>query len=213
MQLISLPCGPLAVNTYIVSDGVGGPCAVIDPGDARVVLDCLRHEGNTCEQILLTHGHFDHIWGVSELIAATGASVAIHENDADKLQSSRKSLAVLIGRALPAAKASRLLRDGDTVSCGELLFSVIHTPGHSEGGVCYVLQQERVIFCGDTLFQDSVGRTDFPGANPATLVRSVRERLFPLLGDYTLYPGHGPATTLAHERRCNPFVNAGEDGQ
>lgn len=153
MQLISLPCGPLAVNTYIVSDGVGGPCAVIDPGDARVVLDCLRREGNTCEQILLTHGHFDHIWGVSELIAATGASVAIHENDADKLQSSRKSLAVLIGRALPAAKASRLLRDGDTVSCGELLFSVIHTPGHSEGGVCYALQQERVIFAVTRCFR------------------------------------------------------------
>ena len=136
MQLITLPCGPLAVNTYLVHDDEGGPCAVVDPGDGEAVLERLQREGLACGLILLTHGHFDHIWGVQALSAATGAPVAIHEDDADKLQSSRKSLALMIGRPLPKAQASRLLHDGDTLRCGALSFRVLQTPGHSEGGVC-----------------------------------------------------------------------------
>lgn len=140
-----------------------GPCAVVDPGDGEAVLERLQREGLACGLILLTHGHFDHIWGVQALSAATGAPVAIHEDDADKLQSSRKSLALMIGRPLPKAQASRLLHDGDTLRCGALSFRVLHTPGHSEGGVCYVLEREGVIFCGDTLFFEGVGRHGFPG--------------------------------------------------
>ena len=208
MQLITLPCGPLAVNTYLVHDDEGGPCAVVDPGDGEAVLERLQREGLACGLILLTHGHFDHIWGVQALSAATGAPVAIHEDDADKLQSSCKSLALMIGRPLPKAQASRLLHDGDTLRCGALSFRVLHTPGHSEGGVCYVLEREGVIFCGDTLFFEGVGRTDFPGADYGALGRSVRGKLFALEGDYALYPGHGEATTLAHERRCNPYFGA-----
>lgn len=208
MQLITLPCGPLAVNTYLVHDDEGGPCAVVDPGDGEAVLERLQRVGLACGLILLTHGHFDHIWGVQALSAATGAPVAIHEDDADKLQSSRKSLALMIGRPLPKAQASRLLHDGDTLRCGALSFRVLHTPGHSEGGVCYVLEREGVIFCGDTLFFEGVGRTDFPGADYGALGRSVRGKLFALEGDYALYPGHGEATTLAHERRCNPYFGA-----
>ncbi len=209
MRLDTIACGPLGVNTYVVSAEDAATCAVIDPGDAAPVLERLRTRGQQCTHILITHGHFDHIWGAASLVEATGAQLAVHELDAAKLQSTRASLALLIGKRLPEAVPDVLLHDGDTLACAGLTFRVIHTPGHSEGGVCYLVESERVIFCGDTVFLDSVGRTDFPGASELTLYRSIAERLFPLEGDYVLYPGHGPETTLDHERAHNPFMGRG----
>lgn len=209
MRLDTIACGPLGVNTYAVSAEGAGTCAVIDPGDAAPVLERLHARGQQCTHILITHGHFDHIWGAAALAEATGAHLAVHELDAAKLQSTRASLALLIGRRLPEAVPDVLLHDGDTLACAGLTFRVLHTPGHSEGGVCYLVEGKRVIFCGDTVFLDGVGRTDFPGASERTLYRSIAERLFPLEGDYVLYPGHGPETTLEHERANNPFMSQG----
>ena len=209
MRLDTIACGPLGVTTYVVSAEDAGTCAVIDPGDAAPVLACLRERGQQSTHILITHGHPDRIAGAAALAEATGAHLAVHELDAAKLQSTRASLALLIGRRLPEAVPDVLLHDGDTLACAGLTFRVLHTPGHSEGGVCYLLESERVIFCGDTVFLDGVGRTDFPGASERTLYRSIAERLFPLEGDYVLYPGHGPETTLEHERAHNPFMSQG----
>lgn len=209
MLLDTIVCGPLDVNTYLVAADGAETCAVIDPGDAQIVLEQLRLSALRCTHILITHGHFDHLWGLAELAAATGAEIAVHADDAGKLHSSRSSLAVLIGKSLQKAAPTMLLHDGDVFTCAGLPFRVIHTPGHSEGGVCYVLEQERAIFCGDTLFRDGAGRTDFPGASQTALYHAIEGRLFPLEGDYVLYPGHGPATTLSHERANNPFVQLG----
>ena len=208
MQLITLPCGPLAVNTYLVHDDEGARAPSSIPAMGRPCSSGCSGRGSRAASSCSRTGISTISGGVQALSAATGAPVAIHEDDADKLQSSRKSLALMIGRPLPKAQASRLLHDGDTLRCGALSFRVLHTPGHSEGGVCYVLEREGVIFCGDTLFFEGVGRTDFPGADYGALGRSVRGKLFALEGDYALYPGHGEATTLAHERRCNPYFGA-----
>ena len=172
MRLDTIACGPLGVNTYVVSAEDAATCAVIDPGDAAPVLERLHARGQQCTHILITHGHFDHIWGAAALAEATGAHLAVHELDAAKLQSTRASLALLIGRRLPEAVPDVLLHDGDTLACAGLTFRVLHTPGHSEGGVCYLLESERVIFCGDTVFLDGVaGRIFRVRANGRCTVR------------------------------------------
>ncbi len=204
-----LATGPLSVNTYLIGDDSGTECIVIDPGDAEPVIAALRHVDRTCALILITHGHFDHIWGVADLAGATNAPVAVHELDAEKLQSDRKSLAYLIGKRLPAACTTQLLRDDDIVQAAGLTLRVLHTPGHSEGGVAYVLDEQRMVFCGDTLFLDGAGRTDFPGGSQETLFHSIADRLFALEGSYDVFPGHGGGTTLEHERQHNPLVLLG----
>ncbi len=211
MKLIPLVTGMLAVNTYIVAAGDSDTCAVIDPGDAAPVLDALAENGLACTHILLTHGHFDHIGGVKKLREKTCAMVCIHSADAEMLSSNRKNLSVLTGDLLEPFEADRLLTDGDTIEAGGLRLAVLHTPGHSPGGVCYVVDGGNVIFCGDTVFFEGAGRTDFPGASQSGLYRSIADRLFALpLDDAVLYPGHDEPTTLRHERAHNPLYLLGK---
>lgn len=207
MWLVNLICGPISVNTYLVGEDGGTDCAVIDPGVAGPVLEYLQEHGLTCTHILITHGHYDHIGGVGELRKATGALVCIHEADAPALRSSQKSLALMLGSHMEPVDADVLLHDGDTLDAAGLHFTVLHTPGHSPGGVCYILEKERVIFCGDTVFAESYGRTDFPGCSFEELQDSILNKLFLLEGDYQMYPGHDESTTLTHERQCNPMRN------
>ncbi len=205
MKIHTLPCGPLMANTYIVYADGHDDCVVIDPADARLVLNTLKDFNKTCTHILLTHGHFDHIYGVKELKDATGALLCIHELDANALCSNRASLAVLVRELLPPVRPNRLLKEGDIIEAAGLNLRVIHTPGHSPGGVVYAVDDEKAAFCGDTVFFESVGRTDMPGCSTQALIDSFFHKVMPLVG-FRLYPGHDEETTVAHEAQYNPLI-------
>lgn len=201
----SLALGPVSANAYIVTDEATGETAVIDAGACtEELLDKLN--GKNVRYILLTHGHYDHILGVPALKAHTGAEVLIHKADADCFWDTEKSLASFDHSfSQTPMKADRLLSDGDEIHLGDTVLSVLHTPGHTKGGVCYIDYQDRLIFSGDTLFCLTAGRTDFPGGSFEELMASLIT-LRNLPGDYIVYPGHNRATTLEHERVRNRYM-------
>jgi glyoxylase-like metal-dependent hydrolase (beta-lactamase superfamily II) len=206
MQVERLALGPLQTNCWLASDDAGGPVLVIDPGgDARVLMDSI--DGREVAGVVLTHGHFDHLGAVAEVIAATGAPLAIHKADAEGITDPAGTGGALFGFEETAPPADRVLADGDVVEAGELRLSVLHTPGHTPGSIC--LLGEGHLFSGDTLFKLGVGRTDFPGGSARELRDSIRDRLAPLPDDTQVHPGHGPDTTIDHERRLNPFFPRG----
>ena len=200
-----IPQGPIAANTYIVTDEATNHAVIIDVGDCS--LDFLQKlDGKTIDAILLTHGHFDHIGGVEQLKAATGAPILIHEQDAPCLLDDEQNLSDSNGTPLQfSVGADRLLHEGDTISFGETTFTVLHTPGHTKGGVCYIDKENRLLFSGDTLFCLTAGRTDLYGGSAEALLASLI-RLSRLEGDYTVYPGHNRDTTLAYERTHNRYM-------
>lgn len=201
----SLALGPVSANAYIVTDEATGETAVIDAGACtEELLDKLN--GKNVRYILLTHGHYDHILGVPALKAHTGAEVLIHKADADCFWDTEKSLASFDHSfSQTPMKADRLLSDGEEIHLGDTVLSVLHTPGHTKGGVCYIDYQDRLIFSGDTLFCLTAGRTDFPGGSFEELMASLIT-LRNLPGDYIVYPGHNRATTLEHERVRNRYM-------
>lgn len=207
MIIKTLPLGPIEANTYIVIDEESGSTAIIDAGDfSKKLLEMLSDEKiKKIEYILLTHGHFDHIDGVPELKKRfPDAKIAIHEADAPCLYDNSLSLARSFGKLTSKkVKADILLHDGDILPLGKSEIKVIHTPGHTLGGVTYVTDD--AMFTGDTLFFMSIGRTDFPGGSYEVLNDSVC-RLFDLDGEFTVYPGHDRKTSLDYERNHNRFV-------
>lgn len=206
-----LELGPIGANCYIVREEHSRDCVLIDPADAEKVLRFLEQNALKATHILLTHGHFDHIFGVAKLQERTGAEVCIHEKDASALSDNRASLASEFRCAVPPCRADRLLQGGERIAAAGLTFEVLFTPGHSPGGVCYLERNERVIFSGDTLFHLSVGRSDLSGGDEETLYRSIEEKLFMLPGDYKVYPGHMRETALEFERAHNPILQRRRD--
>lgn len=196
------PVGELQTNCWLLWDD-GGHAALIDPGDEPFrLLRALEERGLTLDVILLTHAHFDHMLAVPALQEATGAPLFVHEDDAPALIDDEKSLTVWVGTSC-RLMADRLLKDGDTVTVGDLTLTVIHTPGHTPGSCCYAVGDW--LFSGDTLFVGSVGRTDFPGGSMPVLRQSLR-RLATLSDDLLLLPGHEQSGTLGREKRTNPFM-------
>ena len=207
MRILTLPCGPVMANSYIVS-GEGSPtCAVIDPADASLIYDQLQKDGLTCTHILLTHGHFDHVWGAADLKERTGAKVYLHEAD-EAMAAGRPAYFSAMSHGLKPCAADVFVHEEDRIEAGGLLFRVIETPGHTRGGVSYAVDEEKAVFTGDTLFCESVGRTDL-GGDIKELMDSLFEKLYALDG-YTVYPGHEESTTIEHEKRYNP-MNAYRD--
>ena len=199
MQIYTVPAGMLRANSYIVTEN-GTDAVLIDCGGAQP-LAFARQKGLNIRSVLLTHGHFDHIAGCAELQAA-GAQIGCAA--AEKLLiTSPANLAAEMGVRIPAFSLDFTFQDGDELDLCGLKFTVLATPGHTPGGVCFLCGDS--LFTGDTLFCESVGRTDFPGGSTSQLRESVK-KLLALPGNLTVYPGHDEPTTLEHERMFNPFV-------
>lgn len=205
LSIDTIVLGPVSANTYIVTDDESGETAIIDCGEFNNDLKSLIESKNV-KYILLTHGHFDHILGVPELKDYTHALVAIHTLDADCLENEYKSLASWECKGQQKnIKADIFLNEGDELALGKTIIKVLHTPGHTVGGVCYLIEDEKVIFTGDTLFCLTAGRTDFDGGSYEDLLSSLI-RLKRLEGDYTVYTGHNKSTTLDYERTHNMYL-------
>ncbi len=203
MEVRRIPTYGMASNCYVISDG--RESAVVDPSaKLEYITAALADAGTELKYILLTHGHFDHTKTLTKLREATGAEVCVHADDDEMLSDSDKNAYSLFNVGTQNAEsADILLHEGDRLKVGSATVTVIHTPGHSKGSVCY--QTGRDLFTGDTLFLDSVGRTDFYGSSSEALSHSLK-RLTDLPRDYTVYPGHGESTSLERERQHNPYL-------
>ena len=210
MHVDRLTLGPLETNCWIVRDGRGGPLVVIDPADEPArILEAIA--GRPVVAVVLTHKHFDHIGAVREVLAETGAPLLVHAADAADLATAAGTGGEQFGIVRTAPAPDRLLAAGDIVEAGDLTLAVLHTPGHTRGGICLLAHDAGAegpdhLFSGDTLFAGSVGRTDFEGGDGRELARSLAREIAPLAGDTVVHPGHGPDSTIGRERRVNPFL-------
>jgi glyoxylase-like metal-dependent hydrolase (beta-lactamase superfamily II) len=199
------PVGPLMANCFVIGCPETRVGAVIDPGgDVDRILEALSRHRLTNAAIINTHGHFDHVSGNRELKEATGADIMIHPADAPMLSQLARSAGGFGLAAEDSPPPDRLLEPGDRIPVGQLELTVLPTPGHTPGGISLFTPGH--VFVGDALFAGSIGRTDFPGGDFDTLIRSIHEQLFTLDDDVVVYTGHGPETTIRREKRHNPFA-------
>jgi hydroxyacylglutathione hydrolase len=205
MILETFEVGPFMVNCYLVGCETTGDAMIIDPGDmGDMVLARARELNLQVKHIINTHGHADHIKDNGLIKDRTGAPIWIHPLDAPMLPVPNHNLSAFFGFSISSPPADKFLEDRQEFKLGALSFKIIHTPGHSPGGIC--LLNDKILFCGDTLFCESIGRTDLPGGDFDTLEQSIRNRIYTLDDDVTVYPGHGPTTTIGFEKHSNPFV-------
>ena len=206
LEIVTFLCGPFATDSYLVRSG--GVCWVIDPGYAPAELVArLPRDRLTPRKIILTHGHCDHIAGIEDVRSAAGAvPLCCPAADAGMLTDPRRNLSAGFGMPLVAPPADELLRPGGVLELGETRWEVLDTSGHTDGGVSLYCRQEGVIFTGDALFAEGIGRTDLPGGDAARLIANIRRQLLTLPPETRIYPGHGPLTTVGRERQYNPFV-------
>lgn len=202
----SLEVGPLGVNCFILGCEETREGVIIDAGgDAQRIIAAVTRLNLKIIHLINTHGHFDHIGANRAVMEQFGADLLIHANDSAML-----SRAAEVARAygIPgenSPEADKFLSDGMEITFGKYRMTVLHTPGHTQGGCCLYIETEKKLISGDTLFAESIGRTDLPGGSHEQLLESIRTRLFPLPDDVVVYPGHGPETTIAHEKNHNPY--------
>lgn len=199
--------GPLGTNCYLLVNEMTKEAVIVDPASCPDRLkECVKKEGLVIQAVLLTHAHFDHIMGIDDVIETYGdMPVYVHQDDLGMLENPGLNLSADYGMNY-SYRGGCALRDGQVLSLIGYEIKVLHTPGHTPGGVCYYVEPEEVLISGDTLFQGSVGRTDFPGGSAAQLSRSIKEKLFVLPENTHVYPGHMGTTTIWHEKGHNPFV-------
>lgn len=198
--------GPVSTNVYLAVNTETNQAFLVDPADnADFLEDWILRFGVSLKAILLTHGHFDHIGAVSRLKADLQVPVYAMQAEKALLEDPNLNLSANWGRGY-TAKADRFLKDGDVLEIAGFSVNVYHTPGHTKGGGCYYLPGEKALFSGDTIFCESIGRSDFPTGNAAELVRSAKRVLAALPEDVKIYPGHDEATSVAHELKYNPFL-------
>jgi hydroxyacylglutathione hydrolase len=199
--------GELGVNCYILADSETKEGIVIDPGaDPQNILAAIKKSGIKVLYVLNTHGHFDHIGGNRSVSEATGGKLMIHKEDESFLSLASRSATMYGLKAEDSPSPAAYLAEGDIIRFGKHAAKVIHIPGHSPGGCCFYLENEGILISGDSLFAESIGRTDLPGGSQALLVLSIRSKLLILPDGTRVFPGHGPASTIGHEKKFNPYL-------
>lgn len=197
--------GVCQTNCYFLYREDSKECIFVDPADQGAsIYNAMARHGFTVKGILLTHGHFDHIWGCKELVELSGAKLYALGAEREVMESARKNVSSQAGRACTVG-ADVYLKDGEEVTLAGMTFRVIATPGHTQGSCCYYFEEAGFLVSGDTLFQESVGRTDLPTGSMGALVRSIKDKLFVLPNETKVYPGHGESTTIRYEKKYNPF--------
>jgi len=205
MEIEILEVSPFQVNCYLIWSKEDKTGVIIDPGDEdELILERIEKNGFEPKAILLTHGHADHIGAVKPIKEKLNIPLYIGKGDEMMLESPSENVSLMFGFKIVCPPPDHILKDSDVIGFGSLKFSVFATPGHSQGGVCYFC--EDALFCGDTLFNGSIGRTDLPGGNYRQLIDSIDKNILSLPDDIICYPGHGPKTTVGDERRHNPFL-------
>lgn len=206
MEVTVLTVGPVFTNCYIVNEEGKDSCLVIDPGDeAKKIAEYIQKRNKKMEAILLTHGHFDHMIGVRELMSLLGGKLYAYQDEKELLMDPQLNVSNQIGYEM-SLEADVLLRDHQKITVAGMTFEVIHTPGHTKGSCCYYSEEHQTLFSGDTIFMESVGRTDLPTGNERELIDSVRNRVLTLPSNVKIYPGHGPETNVAYEVANNPYA-------
>jgi glyoxylase-like metal-dependent hydrolase (beta-lactamase superfamily II) len=202
-----LPVGMLQCNCSIFGDEQTREALVIDPGDnIEDILAILEKHGLRVKAIVITHAHIDHIGGAAKLKAASGAPVLMNQAD-QELYDHLDVQASWLGMETPSpTDIDDAARDGDVLTLGPAEFRVLHTPGHTQGSISLWIPAENKLIAGDTLFRDSIGRTDLPGGNPRQILRSIEDKLLGLPEETVVVPGHGPNTTIGREKERNPFL-------
>jgi hydroxyacylglutathione hydrolase len=209
MNLRTLTVGPVSCNCAIVACPETGDAAIIDPGgNADRILAEVRAMGVQVKCLLHTHGHFDHVLATREVAEATGAPVVIHGNDRSVYENLPHQGRIFGFDADRPPAPRQLLVGGETIAVGKLSATVIHTPGHTPGSVGFYFEADGILFSGDTLFAESIGRTDFPGGSFPAIVKSIQNKLYVLPPPTRVIPGHGGETTIGYERENNPFIRA-----
>lgn len=213
MILETFPVGPLQCNCTLLGDEATGEAMVVDPGDnIPQILALLAKQKLTLKQIVVTHGHIDHVGGALQLKRATGAPILMNQNDLPQLEMMDVQ-AGWIGIAAPeVAPPDASAEDGMRAGIAGHTAQILHTPGHTQGSICLHFAPDNLLLAGDTLFAGSIGRTDLPGGDDRQILRSIHERLLVLPEETLVIPGHGPATTVGEERETNPFLRPGYRG-
>jgi glyoxylase-like metal-dependent hydrolase (beta-lactamase superfamily II) len=206
LGIIKMVLGPLETNCYIITDSASREAVVIDPAiEDNHLWERIEKDEWHLKMILLTHGHYDHIAGVLGLSEKFDAGVWIHEADEEMFRDPMKNFSILLGSPFRGSTVEGYLKENLEISIGNSTLKIIHTPGHSSGSVSIL--GNGFVIAGDTLFRNSVGRADFPGASMPLLLESISKKLLILDDDIKVYPGHGDETTIGHERKWNPFLN------
>jgi len=208
MLFETIVVGPLGVNCFILGDKQSNEGVVVDPGaDCDAILAAVARFGIKVKYIINTHGHFDHVGCNRKCQEKTAAELLIHQGDLALLSMASRSAQKYGLQVDDSPQPARYLSDGMRLEFGRRVIEVLHTPGHTEGGCSLFLANEKLVITGDTLFADSVGRTDLPGGSHEQLIASIKAKLMTLPDDTTVWPGHGPSTTIGQERRMNPYIN------